>query len=127
MKSNAIYNPNRWVILKINSDLETIYKVFGMQSGGYLDADNWQCNSGITKFEEDDTHYYFHGLSGSIYKCHKEMYGCSVYGASVIDGFQNHNLKVLNEDEWKSELTYHTHPNYPLTMGKFRRFTTRHL
>lgn len=69
-----IYNPNKWLIVQVNSS-PIHYRVFGTWSGGYLDGDAWRLNSGITKIEEDGDYYLIHGYSGSIYKVHKEMYG----------------------------------------------------
>ena len=42
-------------------------------SGGYGGGDSWRMNSGIKSFTEDDEYYYFKGLSGSVYKCYKQM------------------------------------------------------
>lgn len=66
------YEPHNWVILKIDSEEYGVYfKVLGGWSGGYLDGDSWRINSGIAKIEEEDEHYLFHGLTGSVYKCLK--------------------------------------------------------
>jgi len=74
----------------------TDYKVFATWSGGYLSGDSWRTNSCISKVEETDTHYIFRGYSGSVYECHKEAYGMTVYGASVLG-----NIKTLSEEEFK--------------------------
>jgi len=67
------YNPDSWVIIKITvPDQKTIYKVLGGWSGGYLDGDSWQLNSGIAKVEKNGDYFDFHGYSGSVYKCHKD-------------------------------------------------------
>lgn len=74
--------PHAWVILKLPDNQ---FKVFGTWSGGYLDRDRWQLNSGIEKVEEDDEYYYFIGYSGSCYKCLKKSYGTvSSFGQSVL-------------------------------------------
>lgn len=73
--------PDKWVIIKIND----YYKVFATWLGGYLDGSMWRINSGISKIEEDETFYYFHGYSGSIYKCYKKAYGTNYYTESVLD------------------------------------------
>ena len=71
-----MYNPDNWVIIKINVD-EPFYKVLagwsgGLRTGGYLDGDSWRMNSGIEKVIEEYEHYLFHGASGSVYRCHKD-------------------------------------------------------
>lgn len=94
MKENV---PNKWVIFKCNNGSD--YKVFGMWSGGYLDGDSWRANSCIKKVEEKDDHYLFHGFSGSIYWCHKEAYGVTAYGASIL---ASQNIEYLTEEEFKN-------------------------
>ena len=73
--------PDRWVIIK----LPDCYKVFGTWIGGYLDGDAWRVNSGITEVQEDEKYFYFHGHSGSIYRCHKNSYGTNTYTQGVLD------------------------------------------
>jgi hypothetical protein len=78
--------PERWSIIKITNGEKTYYKVFGSWRGGYLDGDSWRVNSGISLVEEDDDHYYFHGFSGSCYRCYKKGYGvASSYSESVLN------------------------------------------
>ena len=98
--------PDKWVILKINSEIN---KVFASWGGGYLNGDYWRVNSGIVKVEEDENYYYFYGYSGSIYKCHKDAYG--VIGASnkaTLNNIINHNsvsIIIINENtNWKEIL-----------------------
>lgn len=79
-----MYNPPQWVIVKITGD-DPHYRVFGSWRGGYLSGDSWRMNSGITKVEEDDDNYLFHGSSGSVYVCPKEGYGVtSPYNNSIL-------------------------------------------
>lgn len=78
-----IYSPDKWLLVKIGGT-DPHYRVFGSWSGGYTDSDSWRMNSGITRVEEDETHYYFYGSSGSQYSCSKQMYGATVYGWGVI-------------------------------------------
>ena len=68
--------PNKWVLLRIEmTEGEVIHKVFGSWSGGYLDGDSWQLNSGIEKVEYHDDRFVFQGYSGSTYTCSKDGYG----------------------------------------------------
>lgn len=85
-----MYTPDRWTVLKIeskNEEDQSHYRLFGCWIGGYAGSDSWRMNSGITSVEESDDLYLFKGSSGSIYRCHKNAYGLTSYGASVL-----HNL-----------------------------------
>lgn len=96
-------SPERWVIIKIIGNEFTYYKVFGTWTGGYLYGDRWQLNSGIVKVEQDDEYYYFIGVSGSCYECHKNAYGtASSYGSRVLKSIIEKSLGcgiVLEEEE----------------------------
>lgn len=41
------YWPDNWVVLKIAVDGNTLYKVLGGWSGGYLDGDSWRMNHSV--------------------------------------------------------------------------------
>lgn len=92
-----INTPDRWLIIK----LPECYKVFATWAGGYLDSDRWQTNSGITKVETVGDYYLFHGQSGSIYKCHKDSYGTTAYGNSILNKIlevdTNNLIEVLDD------------------------------
>lgn len=81
------YRPDNWVVLKINYEGETLYKVLGGWSGGYLDGYGWRINSGITSchMEKDGDYYFFTGYSGSVYRCHKDSYGLRWTNAGVYN------------------------------------------
>lgn len=68
-----MYNPDNWVVLKINNGI-LHYKVLAGWNGGYLTGDSWRMNSGITNVEEDEDYFVFTGYSGSLYRCHKNGY-----------------------------------------------------
>lgn len=88
--------PNRWVVIKIP---DSCYKVFGTWTGGYLDGDSWQLNSGIKSVEYDDEYFYFNGFSGSVYKCHKECYGIIGMYLSNVLGYiiRKSNAELLDD------------------------------
>ena len=65
--------PDNWIILKIEVQEETYYKVLAGWSGGYLDGDSWKLNSGIVEVKETDDYYDIIGHSGSVYRCSKGM------------------------------------------------------
>jgi len=65
------YDPDSWVILRIETPKQTGYKVLGGWGGGYLYGSSWRLNSGIAKIDQTEDHYMIHGHSGSVYKCKK--------------------------------------------------------
>ena len=81
------YRPDRWVVVRIVTPKERLYKVFATWSGGYASSDSWQMNSGITHATLVDNCWEFAGYSGSVYSCHKDAYGTNGYGGNVLQGF----------------------------------------
>ena len=82
-----IYTPSGYLILKINTGSETIYKVMGSWEGrGMLDSDSWRMNSGITNIELDETTglLSIHGNSGSIYKVPINAQGLNGYAKGIL-------------------------------------------
>lgn len=69
------HNPDKWVIIKITTNGESLYKVLGGWYGGYLDGDSYRMNSGISGIEEKDDSYIISGYSGSSYICEKSNQG----------------------------------------------------
>jgi hypothetical protein len=81
------YTPDKWVVVKITGkDTPPVHKVFACWYGGYLGSDSWKLNSGITKATLEGNVYYFEGSSGSVYECHKDIYGTNFYGGSGLSG-----------------------------------------
>lgn len=96
---NISESPEAWVIIKMANVGygfgNTYYKVFASWAGGYLDGDRWKMNSGISRVEEDDEFYYFYGMSGSCYACHKEAYGIKTsYSQGVLDNILRNSYKA---------------------------------
>ena len=83
------YCPDRWIILEMEDTTADgpICKVFGNWYGSYLGSESWKLSSGICKVVEEDDHYEFHNVSGSIYKCYKNCTGTSGYGSGILDSF----------------------------------------
>lgn len=81
------YSPDRWVVVKITTPKEQLYKVFASWSGGYGGGDSWKINSGITRATLVNDCWEFDGYSGSVYSCHREAYGTNGYGGNVLQGF----------------------------------------
>lgn len=99
-----MYCPDRWLIVRFKKDNQTIYKVLGGWSGGYLDGDSWRLNSGIKNIEEDGDYYLFKGFSGSVYKCHKKSYGANSVMSFIFKQEEENKdiIKVFkNYDEFK--------------------------
>jgi len=77
--------PDKWVILKIEHDGNTFYKVFASWFGGYLGSNSWRMNSGIVSVKNFDLFFEFIGYSGSVYKCFKGTYGTHLYSRGVLN------------------------------------------
>lgn len=81
------YTPDKWVVVKLTNKQDQVhYRVFACWYGGYLGADAWKLNSGITAVDLVDSCYEFSGSSGSVYWCHRDGYGTSGYGHGVLNG-----------------------------------------
>ena len=109
----STYNPDKWVMVKITNKGKVIYKILASWYGGFARGDSWKLNSGVTKIEEDENLYFFHGSSGSIYQFHKKTYGMSAYTMGVLSGFiddaagmENVTLELLPEETNFMELNY---------------------
>lgn len=84
-----IYTPDTWVIIKVTTPEEVIYKTFGGWYDGYLVGDSWRMNSGITEVIDDDDSWDFVGYSGSHYVCRKNTEEMSAYQATILAEFQD--------------------------------------
>lgn len=96
------YHPDKWLLVEMKNDSETVYKVFASFYGGFADGDSWKLNSGVAKVEKDGDRLHFFGYSGSVYVCHKDMYGAHMYGHSIVNNWEEHypaEIRVLPEDE----------------------------
>lgn len=100
--------PDRWVVIKVTMNQQKYYKIFASWFSSYLSGESWRMNSGIETIHEDDEYYYFHGKSGSIYQCHKKMYGVagSYSNGTLFDIIENAkhvdaNIELLeNKTDW---------------------------
>jgi len=94
------YQPERWLIIKINGD-DPHYRVLGSWYGGYLDGDSWRMNSGIVRCEEEGELVHFYGASGSKYSCNKNSYGGHGTALEVaqqaVDGI---GAEILSDQDW---------------------------
>jgi len=89
------YIPDKWVVVKIiTADADPVYKVFASWYGGWAGSDSWKLNSGITKATFGGEVYSFEGSSGSVYECHKNLYGTNMYGQSVLSNLIEKAAKI---------------------------------
>ena len=98
-----IYNPDKFTILEMKYEDETIYKVFGSWAGGYLGSDSWRLNSGIERAVVDGDSVSFIGGSGSTYNCNLSSEGVAgAYNMSQLSAFLDEysdRVRVVTLDE----------------------------
>lgn len=96
---NISESPDAWVIIKmtnVGDDFgNTYYKVFASWLSSYLDGERWKINSGVSRVDDDAEFYYFYGMSGSCYACHKKAYGIKTsHSHNVLNNIINNSYKV---------------------------------
>ena len=91
------YLPDNWVVLKINHEGETLYKVLaGWRCVVLAGGAGWRMNSGIVSVETfGDLYgfygftfgdlYGFYGLSGSVYWCRQGAYGLTMATSGIYN------------------------------------------
>lgn len=106
------YTPDRWLVIRIHTPAEVLYKVFATWSGGYGGSDSWKLNSGIVRAALVKDCWEFDGSSGSVYSCHKDGYGTNGYGGAVLSNMisqaqaQGIQIEVLDQQTNWSQLQY---------------------
>jgi hypothetical protein len=70
-----MYSPSAYRVILIDTPTGQLVKLFSSWSGGYCQGDEYRLNSGTELITEDETHYFFYGYSGSIYKIRKDRTG----------------------------------------------------
>jgi hypothetical protein len=101
------YSPDRWIIVKVTTPTQSIYKVLSGWWGGYLGSDRWRLNSGIESSSFKDGVFYFHSLTGSVYTCRQERYGMtglmmSVYSSmcdTIVEQGEDMILELIDEND----------------------------
>jgi hypothetical protein len=74
-----------------------------------MNGSSWQLNSGIVKVDEDTDNFFFHGASGSIYKCRKDSYCLRMNSATawnMLKGKYPDSVELMDEDTNWSTLQY---------------------
>jgi len=86
IEGGGSYTPDYWVVVKVfREDGSPYYRLVCSWSGGYLDGDSWQINSGIVEMEDVGEHYIVHGKSGSRYQVYKDSYGLRDSMMPIVD------------------------------------------
>ena len=80
------YTPDWWAIVRITFEDQQIDKVL---ASFYGESDSWRLSSGITKVDENDSHYQIHNHSGNTYTCYKNNEGMSQYAADEFENLQD--------------------------------------
>jgi dihydrodipicolinate synthase/N-acetylneuraminate lyase len=98
--------PDRWIVVTLRDPTteQTIDKVLAGWYGGYLNGDSWKLNSGISKVEETENYFLFHGYSKSVYKCYKNRYGTTGLTSSILNTIPKHMLHSINKYEVAQEI-----------------------
>jgi hypothetical protein len=96
----SINTPDRWVVVEIEFENESIRKVLASWYGGFAGSDEWRLSSGIVESTEFDDRWEFLNQSGSLYICRKGSQGMSGYTAGIYAGFQkkfenNGSIKIV--------------------------------
>lgn len=102
-----LYSHDRWIVIEVKENKnESIRKVFAGWLGGYFGSDEWKLSSGIIKVNEDDKLFEFINVSGSVYRCHKNMYGMTGWMFSLLESWQEklvdlHDASIVIVDEYE--------------------------
>lgn len=98
------YNPDVWVVVKFaGADVPDgeLYKILAGWYGGYLGADSWKFNSGITKITPDGDVFAVDGYSGSTYRCHRAAERVNLMTQGIFqqysEGYKQRGKRVTME------------------------------
>jgi hypothetical protein len=103
-----MYRPDVWVVIKLKGE-DPHYRVLGGWYGGYLGANSWRLNSGITKASIEDGFIHFEGSSGSTYVCHPSNYRFSSMTAGIFSQLtEKHGdlVELMDEDTAWTEVDW---------------------
>jgi len=95
-----MYIADNWVIVLIPEGTKPFYKLVAQVGEGLND---WRINSGISSVTEDELHVYFHGPTGSTYKCAKAAEGLSRVLTNLLSSMPPVDV-ILYEDIVKDYL-----------------------
>jgi hypothetical protein len=85
----SVYNPDVWVLVKIQSPgNEEYYRILGGWYGGYAGADYWRLSSGVNRVVDKDSYFEVYNHSGSLYNCPKHAEKLSLYTQSIFSRYE---------------------------------------
>lgn len=86
--SGNVYTPDRWVILKLNSDVGSSTKILASWYGGFAGSDSWKLSSGNEAVHDCGTYWEIPQASGSVYHLYKNAVGMSMYATAQLERFR---------------------------------------
>ena len=100
MISRTTRHPETWVVLKINTDTDPVYKVLGEWSDGF-----WRVLFHVELVFERERTVDFYGESGTLYHCQKDSYGLAM-SMEQFNSFNelSYEAELMPEDTNWSEL-----------------------
>ena len=90
-----VYDTYNWIIVKVEYEEDTFYKVIASVGGGLND---WRINSGITKVLDKGEYYEVFGCTGSSYICEKDSEKVDNTITNVLDRLKSHAVVVTITD-----------------------------
>tara|TARA_R110000764_G_scaffold50492_1_gene111162 strand:- start:7 stop:324 length:318 start_codon:yes stop_codon:yes gene_type:complete len=100
------HTPDSWVVLKITTETDVVYKVLAGWSSSYLTGTHWRLNSGITLAFVRENQVDFYGNSGSVYHCRKGSYGLKMGTAGIYNDIVSNfgdAVEMMPEDtDWRT-------------------------
>jgi hypothetical protein len=90
----STYTPDTWVIVRMKTSDETVYKVLAGWYGGFSTGDSWKLSSGITQVKEFAGVCEFLNYCGSTYECFDNAEGLSSLTNNML---QSWTLNVTPE------------------------------
>lgn len=101
-KYNRLYEWSSYRVLKITTESETYFKVFGANSS------DWRINSGITKVVYNEEYIAFFGYTGSVYVCPIGEYRMSMFTMCELNSITAlPNVELVEHDNLFSVLKEH--------------------
>ena len=91
------YTPDKWVVIEIAMEGNTVQRILSSWYGGWAGSDSWRLSSGITGVEELEDSYIIKNESGSVYTCYKGRYGMSAYAMGVLEDFKKQAVITMVE------------------------------
>lgn len=88
---NKHITPDRWVVVTHTpppGEGEPYKRVFASWAGSYRYGGSWRMSSGIALEEDRGDYLHFHSPSGTVYRCHKAAFGCTIPGWMALAGLK---------------------------------------